>query len=130
MVAQTGAERVAASRERARKAEGYDAAVAEAEQLREEAEKLRSEHAAMALQLQQFQEQQIAWVQQSQAVIAEKENKISVLGQQLAQLRAQLVPLAQSAPAPPAPGNFFRVRCPRCQGPVDVPRGNNHVIAA
>lgn len=125
----SGAERTAASRERARKAEGYDAAVAEAEQLRQQAGRLAAERDEARDQLASFQQQQLTWVEAAQASIAERNDAISVLGQQLAQLRAQLVPLAQPAPVKAVPDNFFVRPCPHCGGRIEIPRGNNHVIA-
>lgn len=126
----TGAERTAASRERARKAEGYDQAIAEAARLKDLNESLILARDEALGQLRAFQQQQLTWVEQAQAAIAQRDDAISVLGQQLAQLRAQHVPLAQPAPPNPRPDeNFFVTRCPRCAAPVKIPSGNNHVIA-
>lgn len=129
MATQTGAERTAASRDRARKAAGYDEAVAKAEQLQQANEALALARDEALGALSTFQSQQLTWVEQAQTAIKERDDAISVLGQQLAQLRAQLVPLAQPAPVKAVPDNFFVRPCPHCGGRIEIPRGNNHVIA-
>lgn len=114
MTAKTGAERTAESRERQRKAEGYDQAVSERDAAVAKAEE--AEH-----QLTVFKQRQQEWLASAREQIAgrdaqlrEANDNISVLNQQLAVLRRQLQPLAEAAPPRPEGPTPTQLRCDRC----------------
>jgi hypothetical protein len=125
----SGAERVQESRERARKAAAYDKAEeaqARAEEACTEALRLLAETQG---ELMAFRERQTAWVAEAQESIRVRDDQIAALTRELGETRQRINPLAVSPERQNAPQeeNFVRLRCPRCQGPVDVPRGGNRV---
>lgn len=125
----TGAQRTAESRERQRKADGYDAAVAEAAELREQVTQLQRRLAGGFEQFEEYKLETNFGIDQLQLKRQQDADTISTLQQQVSVLRQQLNPIAR--PGQPLPFQAQPedqvIRCGTCGHTNRVPRAGNHV---